>query len=109
MHGESSEDQAFAEALARGTSEHMAELDAAIARAAIDWKIHRMPTIDRNILRLAAYEMRFEPEVPVSVIIDEAVELAHAYSTAEAKRFVNGVLATLAKTLRPEGDADRTS
>jgi len=60
-------------------------------------------------LRLAAFEMQYAPDVPVSVIINEALELAQEYSTVDAKKFVNGVLATLAHTMRPEGDPDRPS
>ncbi|MDA8193023.1 MAG: transcription antitermination factor NusB [Thermaerobacter sp.] len=107
LKGVGSDDRAFATLLVSGTNAHLAALDTVIAAAAIDWKVRRMPTIDRNILRLAAYEMVHERSVPVSVIIDEAVELAQSYSTPEAKRFVNGVLATLSRTIRPEGDPDR--
>lgn len=100
-------DWEFARDLVIGTLDHWPELNKAIETAAIDWKVNRMPVVDRNILRMAAYEIRYEASTPLSVIINEAVELAQSYSTDEAKRFVNGVLSTLAKTFRPEGDPDR--
>lgn len=105
--GEIPDDQEFAKTLAEGTSSHLDEIDAMISKVAVDWKITRMPTIDRNILRLALFELLYLPQVPISVIINEGLELAHAYSTDDAKRFLNGVLSTLAKTVRPEGDTDR--
>lgn len=66
-----------------------------------------MPTIDRNVLRIAVYELLYEPKTPISVLIAEALELAGDYSTDEAKRFVNGVLSSAAKVIRPQGDEDR--
>ncbi len=104
---ESDVNRQFASALVQGTSDHLEALDSRIARAAIDWKLNRMPTIDRNILRLATYEMLYSMDVPISVIISEALELAQDYSTTDAKKFVNGVLSTLAREIRPEGDQDR--
>ena len=65
----------------------------------------RMATLDRNILRLGAYELIYEVETPVSVIIDEAVELAKTFSTEESGKFVNGILDKI-KTLRPKTDAE---
>lgn len=104
---ESTLDQEFASTLVGGVVEHLDELDDRIGKAAIDWKLNRMPTIDRNILRLATYEMLYAKDVPISVIISEALELAQDYSTVDAKKFVNGVLSTLAHEMRPEGDQDR--
>lgn len=107
LHGEGGEDREFVENLVRGALSGRDRIDGAIEEAAIGWRVGRMPTIDRNILRLAAYELIETPETPISVIIDEALELAQSYSTDEAKKFVNGVLSTLAKRFRPEGDHDR--
>ncbi|MCL5116985.1 MAG: transcription antitermination factor NusB [Firmicutes bacterium] len=107
LRGASEADGAYARELVEGTAAEQKLLDEWISEAAHDWRIHRMPTIDRNILRLASYEMAHERDVPLSVIIDEAVELAQAYSTDEAKRFVNGVLGAIAVKVRPEGDPDR--
>jgi N utilization substance protein B len=85
----------YASRLFRGTIEHLTEIDAAIARHTKHWRIERMALVDRNILRLAAYELLCEPETPNVVVIDEAVEIARRYSTYEATQFVNGLLDAL--------------
>ena len=82
---------AFLEALVRGTVEKAAEIDALISGHAEHWRLERMPAVDRNILRLAIYEMR-HTETPAAVVIDEALELARRFSTEESVQFVNGVL-----------------
>ena len=63
-----------------------------ISQVAENWRLDRMAAIDRNILRLGAYEMLFRPEIPAKVAINEALELAKRYSTAQSSRFVNGIL-----------------
>jgi transcription antitermination protein NusB len=88
--------------LTMGVLEHRDDLDATIAAAAERWTIDRMPVIDRAVLRLALYELRHEPDVPVAVILNEAVRIAKAFSTEHSGRFVNGVLATLARTERAD-------
>lgn len=96
---------AFAEALVEGVRRHQAHLDALISEAAENWRIDRMAAIDRNILRIGAFEMLQCPEVPMKVAINEALELAKRYSTAQSSRFVNGVLDRLqtASPAAPEG------
>lgn len=89
--------------LIEGVEASRDELDAAIVDNARGWALDRMPALDRAILRLAIHELKSRPEVPVAVIIDEAVELAKRFSTDDSGRFVNGVLATLARSLRPAG------
>jgi transcription antitermination protein NusB len=79
------------------------ELDARIADAAEHWTIERMPLVDRNLLRLAAFELAARPEVPTAVVLDEAIELAKLLSTADSGRFVNGVLAHIASQVRGGG------
>ncbi len=81
----------FLEALVRGTVEKSPEIDALISGHAEHWRLERMPAVDRNILRLAVYEMR-HTETPAAVVIDEALELARRFSTEESVQFVNGVL-----------------
>jgi N utilization substance protein B len=90
----------FTERLLRGIAGRVEEIDGLVASAAVGWEVERMPVVDRAVLRLATYELLAESEVPVAVVIDEAVELAKQYSTEESGRFVNGVLATLAGRLR---------
>jgi transcription antitermination factor NusB len=82
----------FAEKLFKGTWEKKEVLDRLINEYAENWELDRMAAIDRNILRLAAYEIMEMPETPISVIIDEAVEIAKRYSTSESGKFVNGIL-----------------
>ncbi len=93
----------FAVALVRGVGAGRARIDAAIADHAINWELDRMPAVDRALLRLAVYELLERREVPVGVVISEAVELAKQYSTEESGSFVNGVLAAVAAEARPQG------
>ena len=89
--------------LVEGVEAHQAELDELIAAHARNWTLERMPAIDRNVLRLALYELKERPDVPVAVVIDEAVELAKRFSTDDSGRFVNGMLSAIAPKLRPDG------
>jgi transcription antitermination protein NusB len=82
----------FTEGLIAGVKEHQVRLDAMISQVAENWRLDRMAAIDRNILRMGAYEMLFCPDVPAKVAINEALELAKRYSTAQSSRFVNGIL-----------------
>jgi N utilization substance protein B len=87
--------------LVEGVEDHRGELDALIEEHARNWSLERMPAIDRNVLRLALYELKDRPDVPVAVVIDEAVELAKRFSTDDSGRFVNGMLSAIAPKLRP--------
>jgi N utilization substance protein B len=95
----------YAAALVRTVEDRKAEIDGLIGRAAIGWELGRMAVVDRNVIRLALAELLGSPDVPTAVVLDEAVELAAAYSTDDSGRFVNGVLATLAVEVRgpPDG------
>jgi N utilization substance protein B len=88
----------FARALVSGVKEHQGAIDAMIEEVAENWRLDRMAAIDRNILRLGAFEMLFDPNVPAKVAINEALELAKRYSTAQSSRFVNGILDRLLTT-----------
>lgn len=91
--------------LVQGTAQHQAtELDPLIEQFARGWTMERMAVIDRNILRLALYELRYHPEVPYPTVINEAIELAKRYSTAESGRFVNGVLGAIVRWMYPESE-----
>lgn len=87
----------YSRALALGTEQNAAVIDAEIEATSQHWSLMRMPYVDRNILRLAVYEILFEPEVPDSVAINEAVEMAKAYGTDDSPKFVNGVLGRIAE------------
>lgn len=99
----------FARALVLGCLAHQAEIDETIERHARDWTLSRMAHLDRNVLRLAVFEILHRPDVPASVAVDEAVELAKKYSTAESGRFVNGVLGNLVRTKEQEQTEAETS
>ncbi len=86
--------------LVLGVEEHQQQLDDAISSHAKGWTLARMPVVDRTVLRIAAYELLQCPDVPVAVVLDEAVELAKRFSTDDSGRFVNGVLAALVPVLR---------
>jgi N utilization substance protein B len=94
------EPDALTTLLVSGVDAHVEELDAAIAARAKGWSIDRMPVLDLNVLRLGAYELAHRPDVPVAVVIDEAVELVKRFSTDDSGRFVNGVLSSLVDDLR---------
>jgi len=93
------EQRAFVKELVFGTFEHRADADAAIGPLLHGWTLERLPTIDRLIMRLGYYEMRYHGDTPHPVIINEAVELAKKFSTEDSGRFVNGVLASASRLL----------
>jgi transcription antitermination protein NusB len=82
----------FAEPLIRGTLEHRSQLDEVIKKHARNWDLHRMAVVDRNILRLAIYEMLYRDDIPPIVSINEAVDIAKKFSTEDSGKFVNGIL-----------------
>lgn len=82
----------FADPLIRGTIEHRDECDEHIMRHAKHWELHRMAAVDRNILRLAIYEMLHRTDIPPVVSINEAVDIAKKFSTQDSGKFVNGIL-----------------
>jgi N utilization substance protein B len=89
----------YAATLVHGVGAHLAAIDASIGAHATAWDIGRLPVIDRQLLRIATFELVFGAEVPIAVAIDEAVELAQQFSTEESGRYVNGVLAAIAAEL----------
>ncbi|MGB9885880.1 MAG: transcription antitermination factor NusB [Moorellales bacterium] len=91
----------YARALVDGVLAHLEEIDRLISHHSFDWRLERMGSVDRNILRLGAYELLYCPDTPASVVINEAIELAKLYHDEEAGRFVNGVLDAINKAHRP--------
>jgi len=87
----------FADTLVRGTRGNLAKIDEIISKYADNWQISRMAVIDRNIIRLATYEMLFIEDIPPKVSINEAIELAKKYGDTESNKFVNGVLDKIKK------------
>ena len=95
----------FTERLVRGTLAHRESLDAIISRQADHWRLTRMPVVDRNILRLALFELLHEPSTPRPVIIDEALEIAKRFSTPKSSQFINGILDGVLKARPPESSS----
>lgn len=97
----------FVVELVRGTVANIEEIDGRISRHAEHWRIERMPAVDRNVLRLAIYEMA-HAGTPAAVTIDEALELARKFSNEESVQFVNGVLDAVRRELGAAGTATKT-
>lgn len=93
------EGRAYADELVRGITGAQDSVDGLIRSASENWRIERMTRVDRNILRVAAYELAHSSDVPRAVVIDEAVELAKRFGTEDSSKFVNGVLERIATEL----------
>lgn len=87
----------FTLSIVRETIEHLDKIDTIIIKAAQHWSLERMAVIDRNILRAATYELSFREDIPASVVINEALEIAKKYSTEDSASFINGILDRVAK------------
>lgn len=95
IEGESIE---YARHVLHGIEPYLAEIDALIQKTSVHWKLERMPLVDRNVMRLAVYEMLFaEPRIEGKIIINEAVELVRVYGSTDSSQFVNGVLDQILK------------
>lgn len=94
--------RAFATELATSVGDNLAAIDETIAMFATNWQLDRMATVDRNILRLASFELLFRDDIPPKVAINEAVELAKKYGDLESGKFVNGILDKINKTKNPD-------
>jgi N utilization substance protein B len=93
-----SETRQFVNTLVFDTLEHQAELDAVIIPLLNDWTLDRLPAVDRIVLRMALYELRYLPQTPPAVVLDEAIEIVKRFSTEESGAFVNGLLAKAIET-----------
>jgi len=85
--------------LVKGIKEHQTQIDDLISNSLQNWTFDRIPRVDRNILRIAVYELLYQKDVPTNVVISEAVSLAESLSTAESSAFVNGTLGTISKKI----------
>lgn len=94
--------KAFAETLVRGVVEYRAVLDKHLQEVAQNWSLERMSPVDLSILRVCAYELLYQPDVPTRVAINEAIEIAKRYGTKESPAFVNGLLDKVAQTVRKD-------
>jgi N utilization substance protein B len=93
--------EAFAAQLYQGTLDRRKEIDERLAQVAENWSVERMAAVDRNILRLGAYELLFASDTPPKVAMDEAIELAKRFGSADSPAFVNGILDKLASLRKP--------
>ena len=97
---------AFGLALYDGVLRHQEEIDRALAGTAENWRLHRMMPVDRNVLRLGTYELLYDPEPsPPAAVLNEAIELARRFGTADSPGFVNGILDKIARR-RGQGTGD---
>ncbi len=98
----------FASSVVRGVAEHRERLDTIIEEHSINWKLHRMPCVDRNILRIAVFEFLHCDDIPPMVSINEAIEMGKRFSTSESGAFINGILDKISKNeelLGPQQDS----
>ncbi len=93
------EGREFSDQIFRGTVEHLQELDRAIQQASAHWKLNRMAALDRNLLRLATFELFYLEDVPKRVTLNEAIEIAKRFGTEDSWAFINGVLDKLAQSV----------
>lgn len=112
LHSAKASTRAFAESLINGVLKNQADIDARITELLQNFRFERLAAVDRNVLRVATYELLHCPDVPAPVILNEAIDIAKALSAGESGSFVNGVLDRLAKTLRKpavKGDVEAVS
>lgn len=103
LHNDIDEDvRTFADHLASRTVEDIERIDVLLARHAEHWRVSRMAVVDRNVLRIATFELLFESQTPRAVVINEALEVARKFSTAESIQFINGILDSIRKEMEGE-------
>jgi N utilization substance protein B len=100
-HPADGDTRTYARALVSGTKANQPKIDQVMSQVAEHWDLERMAVVDRNILRLAVYELLWQPDVPPKVAINEAIEIAKKFGARESSRFINGVLDRVHKELRP--------
>lgn len=92
LFGLEQKELSFARELVSGVGVHLDEIDQVIARISHEWRVERIANVDRNIIRIALFELLFRPDIPPNVAVNEAIELAKVYGTEDSGRFVNGIL-----------------
>jgi len=105
LHTAKTSTRVYAESLIKGVLEHQTAIDEQIRGCLVNFSFERLSTVDRNVLRMAVYELLYCPDVPPPVVLNEAIEVAKALSAGESGSFVNGVLDRHAKKLRPSTPA----
>lgn len=94
----------FADVLTEGALEHLADIDTLLAGAADHWRLDRMAAVDRNVLRIAIYELCHQTDIPPAVVIDEAIEVARKYGSEDSAPFVNGILDAVRRRVATPAD-----
>ena len=92
----------FTQHLVKGTVKNLSDIDAMIERCSTNWRLDRMPRVDRNVLRLACYELKWSSDVPTKVVINEAIELGKRFGAEDSGSFINGILDKVASEVRKE-------
>jgi transcription antitermination factor NusB len=100
-HAADGDTRSYVRTLVSGTKTHQPKIDELLRQVTEHWDLERMAVVDRNILRLAVYELGWEHDVPPKVAINEAIEIAKKFGTRESSRFINGVLDRVGKEVRP--------
>ncbi len=98
----------FSNDIINGIIDHLPEIDEIIVKYAPNWPLEKITVMDRNILRIGIWEMKFNPDVPPKVAINEAIELGKSYGGQASGKFVNGVLGSLYKDMYPNGEPETT-
>ncbi len=93
----------FCYQLINGTIDNLKEIDKCISKHSLNWKLERMSTVDRNVLRIATYELLFQRETPAPVVINEAIEVAKKFGTEDSAKFINGILDAIRRSLEENG------
>ena len=93
----------FCNQLINGTIDNLKEIDKCISQHSLNWKLERMSTVDRNVLRIATYELLFQKETPAPVVINEAIEVAKKFGTEDSAKFINGILDAIRRSLEENG------
>ena len=101
-----SQEVEFAQRIVHGVEANRAAIDGLIEESSSNWRLGRMPLVDRNVLRMAAYELSQAVDIPVNVAINEAIELAKLFGTADSRAFVNGIVDRMARQLGRLGSRD---
>jgi N utilization substance protein B len=91
----------FTEEIVKGVTEHLPQIDSVITKYATNWPLDKITAVDRNVLRIGIWELKYNPQVPPKVAINESIELAKSYGGAASGKFVNGVLGSLYKDMFP--------
>jgi N utilization substance protein B len=103
-NGLSGDHAVFARTLVDGTLQNQEAIDIVLARYLVNWELSRLAAVDRNVLRLAAYEILYREDIPNAVAINEALEISKIFHSEEAAKFLNGVLDKLARNLEDDGE-----